>query len=136
MSAAITICTYNIAGGINEDNRFYTKKGTPETERRVGVARENLNQIAQRLAQENVDIIALQEVDVCWNGDDTLRQADYLADALSMNVCYQPSFDYNLLGGNKETSPESSRRRATHSIATISPTGPSGWVFAVSSRTR
>ena len=110
MSNAIKVCTYNIAGGINEDNRFYNNRGTPQTARRVAVARNNLDQIAQRLADENVDIVALQEVDVCWNGDDTLREADYLADALSMNVCYQPSFDYNLLG----------RARVTTGVATLS----------------
>ena len=72
--------------------------------RRVQLARENLDRIAERLARESVDIIALQEVDVCWSGRDTLHQADYLADALGMNVCFQPSFDYHLPGFARVTS--------------------------------
>jgi endonuclease/exonuclease/phosphatase family metal-dependent hydrolase len=92
----IRIATFNIAGAINRDNRFYSKRGDDSTAARVAEARASLDQIACFASEAELDILAIQEVDVCHNGADTLHQAEYLAGQLRMQHAYLPSFDYNI----------------------------------------
>lgn len=90
------VCTYNISGAINQDNRFYSKRGSAETADMTLRARASLEEIALFMAVERVDVLALQEADVCYNGGEVLDQAAYLGAALDMHVAFQPSFDYHL----------------------------------------
>jgi len=93
----LRVASYNIAGATNDDNRVYSRRGNRDTARRTAHARRALDRIAQLLSQEQIDIAALQEVDVCHNGSDSLHQAEHLASELRMTCAYAPSFDYDLL---------------------------------------
>lgn len=88
------VATFNIAGAVNSDDRFYSKRGNARSAERVARARCALDEIVEQMGA--IDVLALQEVDVCHNGADTLHQAEYLAAALDMHHAFSPSFDYNL----------------------------------------
>ncbi len=92
----VRVATFNISGGVDSDRRFYCKRGSTDCSERAHVARETLDSIVALLQEQQVEITALQEVDVCYSGKDTLHQADYLAKHLAANVAYEPLFDYHL----------------------------------------
>lgn len=93
---AIRVGTYNIAGAINEETRFYSKRGTAQTAKRVARARRTLDDIARFVAEQDISLLALQEVDVCHNGADTLHESEYLANRLDMRQAFLAGFDYDL----------------------------------------
>ena len=95
---SIRVATYNIAGAIDSDNRFYTRRGNKKSAAKVQRARRALAAIATMLAEARIDICALQEVDVAHNGSDTLDLRLDLADRLGMDSAYAPSFTYDLAG--------------------------------------
>ncbi|MCP4447833.1 MAG: hypothetical protein GY811_21220 [Myxococcales bacterium] len=92
----VRVATYNISGGITEDKRFYSKRGTPECTARLHKARGAMDAIAALLLVEGVQIAAIQEADTCYSGADTLDQGPYLANQLSAHVDVQPLFEYHL----------------------------------------
>ena len=92
----IRITSYNISGSIDADNRFYSKRGSPNTANRVKRARGFLDKLAMILGDNETDIAALQEVDVCYSGAQTLHQARYLEQTTSMSTAYEAAFDYHL----------------------------------------
>lgn len=94
----IRVATCNIAGAIDSDNRFYSRFGLFDSAARADVARSALDDIVRWVKDERIDVLVLQEVDVCHAGARTLHQANYLAKRLSMQVAYLPGFDYGLVG--------------------------------------
>lgn len=98
MTNTIKIATYNISGAIKEKKRQYSRKPSARNAQRLALAKNNLDSLAEVVQRENISFLALQEVDVCYNGQETLHQAEYLAGKLSMNFCYQPHIDFNFLG--------------------------------------
>ncbi len=94
----VRIATFNLAGAVDSDSRFYSRKGNRRTSQRARQARRALDDVVEAVRRENIEIVALQEVDVCHSGADTLHQADYLARALGMRVAFSPGFDYDFLG--------------------------------------
>ncbi len=94
----IRVATYNIAGAINSDNRFYTRRGNQKSVARVARARRALATMATMLDEAAIDICALQEIDIAHSGSDTLDLRLELAERLGMDSAYAPSFSYDLAG--------------------------------------
>jgi endonuclease/exonuclease/phosphatase family metal-dependent hydrolase len=97
----LRIATFNFAGGVGADDRFYRRRGNAATRARVEKARAALGEVARWVRAEALDVVALQEVDVCWSGGETLRQGEALADMLrrgaggAWRCVYLPCFDYS-----------------------------------------
>lgn len=96
----LRVATFNIAGGVGADSRFYSRRGTAATAVRVRKARAALAEIARWARDAEVDVLALQEVDVCWSGAETLRQGEELARMLGVGwrCAFLPGFDYDVGG--------------------------------------
>lgn len=92
----LRVASFNISGAINEDRRFYSKRGTPKTLERARQARDNIVAIAELLQEHQIDIAALQEVDICYSGSETVFQPAFLARQMTAHVEYEPLFDYHL----------------------------------------
>ena len=79
----LRLATYNISGAINERKRFYSRRKQPHNQQRWQRARHMLDELAVLVRDQKIDIIALQEVDVCyaaWSPDESDPRvvADYL----------------------------------------------------------
>jgi endonuclease/exonuclease/phosphatase family metal-dependent hydrolase len=92
----LRVATYNISGGVIQDKRFYSKRGTASATSRARKARDRMHDLATFLQDANIQIASLQEVDVCYAGTDTLHQAEHLAQAMAFDMKYLPLFDYHL----------------------------------------
>lgn len=91
----VRVATYNISGGITEDKRFYSKRGSAQASERLRQARKTMDDIADLLRDEGIGIAAIQEADTCYSGDEILDQGQYLADRLSANVESHALFEYH-----------------------------------------
>ncbi len=99
----INIATYNITGAINSTNRFYSRIKKPKFQDKINEAKLNLEKIATFIEEKDLSIITLQEVDICYNGNEKLHQAEFLADHLSMNYRYVAHSNYSLPNGLRVT---------------------------------
>ena len=103
MGKKVNIATYNITGAINSTNRFYSRIKRDKFQVKIEKARNNLEFIVNFVEEKEISILALQEVDVCYNGDERLYQAEFLADRLSMNYRYITHSNYSLPNGLRVT---------------------------------
>jgi len=92
----LRIATFNLSGGVDCDRRFYNRLGTKRTRRLMARAKESMRQVADLITSEELDIVALQEVDVCYSGRETFAQHDDLARRLQWHCAFEPAFDYHL----------------------------------------
>jgi endonuclease/exonuclease/phosphatase family metal-dependent hydrolase len=94
----LRVATFNLAGGVGADDRFYSRRGSATTRARVEKARGALEEVARWVREEELDVVALQEVDVCWSGAETLRQAEALVALLGggWRQVYLPCFAYDV----------------------------------------
>ena len=92
------IATFNLAGGVGADDRFYSRRGSAATRARVEKARGAVEEVARWVREQEIDVLALQEVDVCWSGAETLRQAEALVELLGAGwrQVYLPCFAYDV----------------------------------------
>lgn len=92
----IRVASFNISGGITEDKRFYSKRGSTQATARLRKAKETLEGVARLLESEQIAITALQEVDTCFSGAQTFDQGQFLAERLSSEHVSYPLFEYDL----------------------------------------
>jgi endonuclease/exonuclease/phosphatase family metal-dependent hydrolase len=93
---AVRVASYNISGGITADSRFYSKRGSATADARIARATRTLEGVARLLESAQIEIAALQEVDTCFSGAQTLDQGHFLANRLSAEHVTFPLFEYDL----------------------------------------
>ena len=98
VSSIARIASYNISGAVARDRRFYARRGNASTARLTARAKAITAEIAEWARNSAFDVLALQEVDVCYNGGETFAQGASLADALGMEYAFLPGFDYHFFG--------------------------------------